>query len=43
MLLEWTAWITDPEHRNKSALKKAWVHKWNKPAVYAPAPSATIM
>ncbi len=33
MLLEWTAWITDPEQRNKSALKKAWVHRWNRPAV----------
>ena len=25
------AWITEPEPRNSSALKKAWVNKWNMP------------
>ena len=23
------AWITDPAQRNSSALKKAWVMRWN--------------
>jgi hypothetical protein len=43
MLLEWTAWITEPAPRNNSALKKAWVNKWNRPAVYPPAATAVIM
>ncbi len=25
-------WITDPAARNSSALKKAWVMRWNMPA-----------
>jgi len=26
------AWITAPEPRNNSALKNAWVYRWNTPA-----------
>ncbi len=26
------AWITEPAPRNSSALKKAWVSRWNIPA-----------
>ena len=33
MLLEWTAWITDPAPRKSRALKKAWVNRRNSPAV----------
>ena len=43
MLLEWTAWITDPAPRKRSALKKAWVKRWKSPAVYPPAATAVIM
>ena len=43
MLLEWTAWMTDPAPRNNRALKKAWVKRWNSPAVYPPAATAAIM
>ena len=28
---------------NRSALKKAWVIRWNIPAPYAPTPAATNM
>ena len=28
----WTPWITAPEPRNKSALKKACVNRWNMAA-----------
>ena len=37
------AWITEPEHRNSIALKKAWVTRWNMPAMGAPQPMANIM
>ncbi len=43
MLLEWTAWITDPAPRKSRALKKAWVNRWKRPAVYPPAATAVIM
>jgi len=33
MLLEWTAWITDPAARKSKPLKKAWVNRWKSPAV----------
>ena len=33
MLLECTAWITEPAPRKSSALKNAWVNRWKKPAV----------
>ena len=33
MLLLCTAWISDPEPRNSSALKKPWVNRWKMPAV----------
>ena len=33
MLLEWTAWITDPAARKSRPLKKAWVNRWKRPAV----------
>ena len=38
-----TLWMTEPAHRNSSALKKAWVNRWNMPAARLPAPSASIM
>ena len=32
-LCSWAmAWITEPAPRNSSALKKAWVNRWNMPA-----------
>src|SRR5690606_27115553 len=37
------AWITDPAPRNRSALKKAWVMRWNTPATYAVAPTPMNM
>ena len=37
------AWFTLPAPRNSSALKKAWVNRWNSAALYAPTPSAAIM
>ncbi len=37
------AWITDPEQRNKSDLKKAWVNRWNMPASQPPSPRASII
>src|SRR5918996_4812749 len=45
MLFEWTAWITEPAPRNSSALKKAWVNRWNIAAVWpaGPRPRAAIM
>ena len=33
------AWITEPEPRNRQALKNACVIRWNMPAVYAPTPT----
>ena len=35
--------MTEPAPRNKSALKKAWVIKWNIATEYADTPSATVM
>ena len=37
------AMITEPEPRNSSALKNAWVIRWKMPAAYADAPSAATM
>ena len=36
-------WMTDPAPRNNSALKNAWVMRWNTPAVYAAAPTPMNM
>ena len=41
--LWWHAWLTEPEPRNRHALKKAWVKRWNTAAVHAPTPSAITM
>ena len=38
-----TAWATEPEPRNRQALKKAWVNRWKTAAVHAPTPSAMTM
>ena len=38
-----TAWATEPAPRNRPALKKAWVKRWNTAAVQAPTPSAMTM
>jgi hypothetical protein len=37
------AWITEPLPRKRSALKKAWVIRWNAPAENAPTPIAMNM
>ncbi len=37
------AWLTLPDPRNKSALKKAWFIRWKMAATYAPDPSESIM
>ena len=37
------AWLTEPEPRNRQALKKAWVKRWNMAAVQAPTPRAITM
>ena len=42
MLLEWTAWITDPAPRNSNALKNACVNRWNIAAVATGRPDADI-
>ena len=39
MLFECTAWITEPAPRKSSALKKACVNRWKKPAVSPALPS----
>ncbi len=39
----WTAWATEPEPRNRLALKKAWVKRWKTAAVQAPTPRAIAM
>ena len=36
-------WMTDPDPRNKSALKKACVIMWKMAATYAPDPTARNM
>ena len=43
MLLECTAWMSEPEPRKRRALKKAWVKRWNTAAVHAPQPRAITM
>ena len=35
-----TAWMTDPEHMNSRALKKAWFIMWKHPAVNPAVPAA---
>ena len=35
--------LTDPAPRKRSALKNAWVKRWNTAAVQAPTPSAITM
>ncbi len=37
------AWFTLPAPRNSSALKKAWLNRWNMPTATPPAPSPSIM
>ncbi len=37
------AWMTEPEPRKRSALKKAWVKTWKIPAPKAPTPQARNM
>ncbi len=39
----WQAWITLPEPRNISALKKAWVVRWKRPACQPPQPRPANM
>src|SRR5262249_4025830 len=36
-------WMTEPEPRNRQALKQAWVSRWNAPAQYAPTPTPMNM
>ena len=36
-------WMTEPDPRNSSALKKAWVIMWKIAATYAPDPTARNM
>ena len=36
-------WMTEPDPRNSSALKKACVIMWNTAATYAPVPMARNM
>ena len=43
MLLECTAWMSEPDPRKSRALKKAWVKRWNTAAVHAPQPRAMTM
>jgi hypothetical protein len=43
MSKECTAWLTEPEPRNSSALNMAWVNRWKIAAVQAPTPSAITM
>ena len=35
--------MTEPDPRNKQALKKAWVMTWKRPAPNAPTPTPTNM
>ena len=39
----WTECATEPDPRNRPALKNAWVKRWNSAAVHAPTPSAITM
>lgn len=41
--LWWQAWLSEPAPRNRLALKKACVNRWNIAAVQAPTPSAATM
>ena len=42
--LWWLAvWLTEPAHRNRQHLKKAWVKMWKTEPVQAPTPSPIIM
>ena len=45
MSKEWCEpeWLTDPAPRKSSALKNAWVKRWNTAATHAPDPSAITM
>ena len=45
ILLEWTAWISEPAPRKSKALKNAWVNRWNRLTLWPafPSPSAAIM
>ena len=36
-------WLTEPAPRNSSALKNAWVKRWNTAATQAPTPRAITM
>ena len=36
-------WMKSPEHKNSSALKKAWVTRWKTPAKRLPAASPMSM
>ncbi len=36
-------WLTEPAHRNRQHLKKAWVKMWKTAGVHAPTPSPIIM
>ena len=36
-------WLTEPAHRNREHLKKAWVKMWNTAGSQAPAPRPSIM
>ncbi len=37
------AWMTEPEPRKSSALKKAWVKRWKTATPKAPTPAARNM
>jgi hypothetical protein len=41
--LWWQAWLSEPAPRNRQALKKACVNRWNMAAVQAPTPSEVTM
>ena len=45
MSKEWCEpeWLTEPAPRKSSALKNAWVKRWNTAATHAPTPSAITM
>jgi hypothetical protein len=39
----WQAWLIEPAHRKRQALKKAWVKRWKMAPVHAPTPRAMTM
>ncbi len=45
MSKEWCEpeWLTEPAHRNRQHLKKAWVKMWNTAGSQAPVPRPSIM